>query len=67
MWYHANVLHHHVKQTLHTHYNYPNCDTQYIKVHSITIDKQQEIDLKLHTLAFKVGKSIVKMFFPIEI
>jgi len=32
------------------------------KVHSITIDKQHEIDLKLYALTFKVGKYITKVF-----
>jgi hypothetical protein len=32
-------------------------------MHSITIDKQQEINVKLYALAFKVEKYIVRFSF----
>jgi hypothetical protein len=38
-----------------------------IKMHSITIDKQQKIDLQLYALTFKVGKYIIIYFFHVEI
>lgn len=42
---HVTILHHHVQETLHT-FTVVQIVIDSAKVHSITIDKQHEIDLK---------------------